>query len=85
VTDRYSFTSYITNGLVALIGWLNFEYTMMLIGTLLAIATFITNHYFKRRQDKRDHEESERRKQLHDLKIATYTAAINETQPNKIC
>lgn len=83
MTDKYSITSYITNGVVALVGWLNFEYAMMLIGTLLALATFTTNHYFKRRQDKRDHDEAIRRKELHDLKVATYQSTLNESQANQ--
>jgi hypothetical protein len=90
VTDRYSVTSYITNGFLFVCGWLSQVDPLMLIGTMLAIATFGTNHYFKRKQDRRDDEaavllkeravredeEAARRKELHDLKIATYEATI---------
>lgn len=49
-------TSYITNGLVFSWGAMTFNEVMMLIGAVLAVATYITNLYFQRKRDKREHE-----------------------------
>lgn len=49
-------TSYVTNGLIFSWGALTFNEVMMLIGTVLAIATFLVNLYFQRKRDKREHE-----------------------------
>lgn len=48
--------SYTVNGLVAGWGALTFNESMMLIGTVLALATFGVNLYFQRRRDKREQE-----------------------------
>lgn len=48
--------SYTVNGLVAGWGALTFNETMMLIGTVLAFATFGVNLYFQKRRDKREQE-----------------------------
>lgn len=49
-------TSYITNGLVFSWGALTFNEIMMLIGAVLAVATYLTNLYFQRKRDKREAE-----------------------------
>lgn len=49
-------TSYVTNGLVFSWGALTFNEVMMLIGAVLAVATYLTNLYFQRKRDKREHE-----------------------------
>ena len=46
--------SYATNGLVFTWGAMTFNQIMMLIGTVLALATFAVNFYFQKRRDKRE-------------------------------
>ena len=49
-------TSYLTNGLVVTWGAMTFNQIMMLIGTVLALATFAVNLHFQKRRDKREQE-----------------------------
>lgn len=49
-------TSYVTNGLVFSWGAMTFNQVMMLIGTVLALATFAVNLYFQKRRDRREQE-----------------------------
>ena len=46
--------SYVTNGFVFTWGAMTFNQIMMLIGTVLALATFAVNFYFQKRRDKRE-------------------------------
>ena len=46
--------SYTTNGFVFTWGAMTFNQIMMLIGTVLALATFAVNFYFQKRRDKRE-------------------------------
>jgi len=58
--------SYATNGFVFTWGAMTFNQIMMLIGTVLAIATFAVNLYFQRRRERREQELHEFRMQLPD-------------------
>ena len=58
--------SYATNGFVFTWGAMTFNQIMMLIGTVLAIATFAVNLYFQRRRERREQELHEVRMQLPD-------------------
>jgi beta-lactamase regulating signal transducer with metallopeptidase domain len=58
--------SYATNGFVFTWGAMTFNQIMMLIGTVLAIATFAVNLYFQRRRERREQELHELRMQLPD-------------------
>jgi len=58
--------SYVTNGFVFTWGAMTFNQIMMLIGTVLALATFAVNLYFQKRRDKREQELHEFRMQLPD-------------------
>lgn len=49
-------TSYITNGFVFTWGAVTFNQVMMLIGTILAAATFFVNWHFQKKRDKREQE-----------------------------
>ncbi len=49
-------TSYVTNASVFTWGALTFNQIMMLIGTVLALATFAVNLYFQKRRDRREQE-----------------------------
>jgi len=46
--------SYVTNGFVFTWGAMTFNQIMMLIGTVLSLATFAVNFYFQKRRDKRE-------------------------------
>ena len=46
--------SYAANGFVFTFGAMTFNQIMMLIGTVLALATFAVNFYFQKRRDKRE-------------------------------
>ena len=46
--------SYASNGFVFTWGAMTFNQIMMLIGTVLTIATFAVNLYFQKRRDKRE-------------------------------
>jgi hypothetical protein len=78
IADKYTVTSYITNGAVALFGALNFEFIMMFIGLILALVTCITNYYFRRRQDKRDVEEAARKEEYHELRMDIHNRDFNK-------
>lgn len=54
-------TSYITNGFVFTWGALTFNQIMMLVATVVGLATFFVNLYFQRRRDKREQELHRRR------------------------
>ena len=58
--------SYVTNGFVFTWGAMTFNQIMMLIGTVLAIATFAVNLYFQKRRERREQELHEFRMQLPD-------------------
>lgn len=48
--------SYTVNGLIAGWGALTFNETLMLVGTVIGLATFGVNLYFQKRRDKREQE-----------------------------
>ena len=54
--------SYVTNGFIFTWGAMTFNQIMMLIGTVLALATFAVNLYFQKRRERREQE-------LHDLRM----------------
>ena len=54
--------SYATNGYVFTWGAMTFNQIMMLIGTVLSLATFAVNLYFQKRRERREQE-------LHDLRM----------------
>jgi len=54
--------SYATNGFVFTWGAMTFNQIMMLIGTVLSLATFAVNLYFQKRRERREQE-------LHDLRM----------------
>ena len=56
--------SYVTNGFVFTWGAMTFNQIMMLVGTVLALATFAVNLYFQKRNDRRKQELHELRMQL---------------------
>ena len=58
--------SYTTNGFVFTWGAMTFNQIMMLIGTVLALATFAVNLYFQKRRERREQELHEFRMQLPD-------------------
>ena len=58
--------SYVTNGFVFTWGAMTFNQIMMLIGTVLALATFAVNLYFQKRRERREQELHEFRMQLPD-------------------
>ena len=58
--------SYTTNGFVFTWGAMTFNQIMMLIGTVLALATFSVNLYFQKRRERREQELHEFRMQLPD-------------------
>jgi len=58
--------SYTANGFVFTWGAMTFNQIMMLIGTVLAIATFAVNLYFQRRRERREQELHDFRMQLPD-------------------
>ena len=58
--------SYAANGFVFTFGAITFNQIMMLIGTVLAIATFAVNLYFQKRRERREQELHEFRMQLPD-------------------
>lgn len=49
-------SSYTTNGAVVIWGALTLNQALMIIGTVLAVATFMVNLHFQRRRDKREQE-----------------------------
>ena len=54
--------SYATNSFVFTWGAMTFNQIMMLIGTVLSLATFAVNLYFQKRRERREQE-------LHDLRM----------------
>ena len=58
--------SYAANGFVFTWGAMTFNQIMMLIGTVLALATFAVNLYFQKRRERREQELHEFRMQLPD-------------------
>lgn len=56
-----SATSYFSNGLVVTWGAFTFNEFMILIGTILTLATFAVNFYFQKRRDRREQEFHDRR------------------------
>ena len=58
--------SYVTNGFVFTWGAMTFNQIMMLIGTVLALATFAVNLYFQKKRERREQELHEFRMQLPD-------------------
>ena len=58
--------SYAANGFVFTFGAMTFNQIMMLIGTVLAIATFAVNLYFQKRRERREQELHEFRMQRPD-------------------
>ena len=58
--------SYVTNGFVFTWGAMTFNQIMMLIGTVLSLATFAVNLYFQKRRERREQELHEFRMQLPD-------------------
>ena len=46
--------SYVTNGFVFTWGAMTFNQIMMLIGTVLSLATFAVNLYFQKRRERRE-------------------------------
>ena len=58
--------SYAANGFVFTFGAMTFNQIMMLIGTVLALATFAVNLYFQKRRERREQELHEFRMQLPD-------------------
>lgn len=49
-------TSYITNGFVFTWGAITFNQIMMLVATVVGLATFFVNLYFQKRRDRREQE-----------------------------
>ena len=66
--------SYAANGFVFTWGAMTFNQIMMLIGTVLALATFAVNFYFQKRRDKRE-------QSLHDLQSKQARLPLPEPQP----
>lgn len=62
MTDRYSGFSYLFNSFTAIVGVLTLQEWALVVGTLLGVLTYLTNLYFKRREDRRQSE-------LHQLKV----------------
>jgi len=58
--------SYAANGFVFTFGAMTFNQIMMLIGTVLSLATFAVNLYFQKRRERREQELHESRMQLPD-------------------
>jgi hypothetical protein len=58
--------SYAANGFVFTFGAITFNQIMMLIGTVLSLATFAVNLYFNKRRERREQELHELRMQLPD-------------------
>jgi len=58
--------SYAANGFVFTWGAMTFNQIMMLIGTVLSLATFAVNLYFQRRRERREQELHESRMQIQD-------------------
>jgi len=58
--------SYAANGFVFTWGAMTFNQIMMLIGTVLSLATFAVNLYFQRRRERREQELHESRMQIPD-------------------
>jgi hypothetical protein len=56
--------SYAANGFVFTFGAITFNQIMMLIGTVLSLATFAVNLYFHKRRERREQELHELRMQL---------------------
>lgn len=55
--DKYSTPSYVTNFVGILFGVITLQELGVIVGIILGVATFITNLYFKRKQEKRAQEE----------------------------
>lgn len=75
-------TSYITNGFVFTWGALTFNQIMMLIGTILALATFFVNLYFQRKRDARERAREQREAELHRRSMQPHDQ-FNNTPPDR--
>lgn len=62
MTDRYSASSYFASVINILFGAMTLQEVGVMIGIFLGILTYLTNLYYKRKQDKRESE-------LHAIKI----------------
>jgi len=69
--------SYATNGFVFTWGAMTFNQIMMLIGTVLALATFAVNFYFQKRRDKRE-------QSLYALQSKQARRPLPEPQPDNL-
>lgn len=54
MTDRYSFSSYLTNGMMTVFGVLTVQEWAAAVGILLGLLTFAVNSWFRYQQHKRD-------------------------------
>ena len=63
MTDRFSVVNYVTSAFTFGFSALTSQEVIAATGLLIAVLTFVTNVYFKRRVDKRQHE-------LHQLQVA---------------
>ena len=67
--DKHSMLSYVTNAIVAFVGFMNLEFLVMGVGVCFAAATYFTSRFYQRRRDAREQEKASREKEMHELKM----------------